>query len=79
MVELENHFFSPLERQQFLEKLHNALSQDPRILGAVLVGSAAVGFADRFSDIDIYGVVADGVDAKSVFECFIKENCTRCR
>jgi len=71
MVELENHFFSPLERQQFLEKLHNALSQDPRILGAVLVGSAAVGFADRFSDIDIYGVVADGVDAKSVFEDWI--------
>jgi len=71
MAEAENHFYSPLERQQFLELLHNQLSQDPRILGAVLVGSSAVGFADRFSDIDIYGVVTDGLDAKSVFEDWV--------
>lgn len=71
MAEAENSFFSPLERQQFLELLHNQLSQDPRILGAVLVGSSAVGFTDRYSDIDIYGVVTDGVDAKSVFEDWV--------
>jgi len=71
MAEAENHFYSPLERQQFLELLHNQLSQDPRILGAVLVGSSAVGFTDRYSDIDIYGVVTDGLDAKSVFEDWV--------
>ena len=73
MLEAENQFFSPLERQQFLDQLHNELSQDPRIVGAVLIGSSAVGFADRFSDIDITGVVADGVDAKKVFEDWVSK------
>lgn len=37
---------------------------DPAIVGVVLTGSAARGMATRHSDVDVYVVLADGVDPR---------------
>jgi predicted nucleotidyltransferase len=59
--------FTVGERQETVEKLLDGLSHDEQITGVLLVGSAAEGFDDRFSDIDLSVVVADN---RSVLEVF---------
>lgn len=44
--------FSVSERDQLRRDLVNAADTDPRVVGAALTGSAAVGREDRWSDID---------------------------
>ncbi|MET9225034.1 nucleotidyltransferase domain-containing protein [Lentzea sp. NPDC003310] len=44
--------FSVSEREQLRRDLVNAAEVDPRVVGAALTGSAAVGAEDRWSDLD---------------------------
>lgn len=60
-------FFTPTERQQTLEKIIAALREDTRIAGAIIVGSAAVGFEDEYSDIDLGAVVHRPEDSAPCF------------
>ncbi len=68
-----NRFFTPEDREALLSRLVSELKQDSRILGAVLVGSGAVGFKDRLSDIDLAVVVADGETTKDVLNSWQKK------
>ncbi len=56
-----NHF-SPAERQGILDRLIAALEEDQAVAGALIVGSAAEGFDDVYSDIDLCAVVAHPED-----------------
>jgi predicted nucleotidyltransferase len=55
---------------QFRDELGRLLGErarsDPRVVGAALVGSAATGAQDRWSDIDLALQIADGVDPDDV-------------
>jgi len=51
--------FTEVERLAALEILLGAMRKDERLAGVLLVGSAAEGFDDRFSDIDLTVVVDD--------------------
>jgi len=51
-------------QQALIERAEHVLSQDDRVLGVWLVGSFGRGTDDRFSDIDLWVVVAaDAVDS----------------
>jgi predicted nucleotidyltransferase len=54
--------FTPEDRALLREALIAAARADPRITGAALTGSAAVGAEDRWSDIDLALGVAGGAD-----------------
>src|SRR5262249_15089058 len=54
--------FTPQERSQLRDALIAAARADPRLTGAALTGSAAVGAGDRWSDIDLALSVAGGAD-----------------
>lgn len=58
--------FTPLDRQTVLDSLVAAARADDRIVGAALTGSSAVGFEDRWSDIDLALAVADGTDQRQL-------------
>lgn len=47
------------EREELLEKLLVAARADPRISGAALTGSAALGASDRWSDLDLAFGISD--------------------
>ncbi|MEV6240838.1 nucleotidyltransferase domain-containing protein [Lentzea sp. NPDC051838] len=51
--------FTVSERDQLRRDLVNAADTDPRVIGAALTGSAAVGREDRWSDID-FALSVDG-------------------
>jgi hypothetical protein len=55
--------FSVSERDQLRRDLVNAADTDPRVVGAALTGSAAVGREDRWSDIDFALSVDREIDA----------------
>jgi hypothetical protein len=55
--------FSVSERDQLRRDLVNAADVDPRVVGAALTGSAAVGREDRWSDIDFALSVERDADA----------------
>lgn len=59
---------SPEQRSEVLLRLRDALQEDVRLAGTVLVGSGAIGFLDDESDIDVVAVVDSGHDALAVFE-----------
>jgi hypothetical protein len=63
--------FTEEERHDTLEALLGALRQDERLAGVILVGSAAEGFDDRFSDIDLTVVVADQYPVADIFSAWI--------
>lgn len=54
-------------RAELLQRVSDALFQDQRVAGAVLVGSGAAGFRDDESDLDIVAPVDAGHDAALVF------------
>ena len=58
---------SPEQRHECLDRLLAALETDDRIAGVVVVGSGAVGFDDRYSDIDLSVVVGLEEDTEPVF------------
>jgi predicted nucleotidyltransferase len=60
--------FTPLERKSVLKKLIAGFKNDERIIGIVLVGSGAVGFKDKFSDIDIIAVADPQYPTRKVFQ-----------
>jgi hypothetical protein len=55
--------FTVSERDQLRRDLVNAADTDPRVVGAALTGSAAVGREDRWSDIDFALSVDGEIDA----------------
>lgn len=55
--------FTVSEREQLRTDLVNAADTDPRVVGAALTGSAAVGREDRWSDIDFAVSVDREMDA----------------
>src|SRR3712207_2026666 len=55
------------KRAEVLRRLSDALREDRRLAGAVLVGSGANGFQDDESDIDLVAPVAAEYDAATVF------------
>lgn len=59
--------YSPEERQQVLDTLLDALRDDGRIAGVLVVGSGAVGFKDDHSDIDLSVVMTAEEDVEPVF------------
>lgn len=62
--------FSAEDRQQVLDAMVALLRADARVAGAILVGSGAYGFRDRFSDIDLCVVVTDAEDVFPAFREF---------
>ena len=61
-----NHFTEE-ERHENLNDLLAALGQDERLAGVILVGSAAEGFDDQYSDIDLSVVVAGEYEVATLF------------
>jgi predicted nucleotidyltransferase len=55
-------------REALLTRLLDALREDGRLAGVVLVGSGAAGFHDEESDLDVVVAVADGHDATAVYQ-----------
>ena len=60
--------FSPAWREHVLDRTLSLLEADARIAGAIIVGSGAVGFEDKYSDIDLCVVIAEEHDAVAVFQ-----------
>ena len=54
-------------RGKVLDELTAALMGDERIAGAVLIGSGAAGFKDRYSDIDLAVLVGDEAKVDEVY------------
>lgn len=55
------------DRKQVMETLVALLKADTRVAGAILVGSGAYGFRDRYSDIDLCVAVTNAEDVLSAF------------
>ncbi len=64
------HFphFSPIERDEILNRLVTALRNDNRVAGLVVVGSGAEGFEDVYSDIDLCAVTTLADDVRPAFQ-----------
>jgi predicted nucleotidyltransferase len=58
--------FSVSDRERLREELVSAAHEDARISAAALTGSAALGRADRWSDIDLALRVADHAERTAV-------------
>ena len=58
--------FTPEDRTRLRDALIAAARADPRLTGAALTGSAAVGAEDRWSDIDLAPGIAGGADREQV-------------
>jgi hypothetical protein len=58
--------FTPKEREHARERVLALARADARITAAAETGSASVGAADRWSDVDLAFGVADGVDPRAV-------------
>jgi hypothetical protein len=63
----ESKLYSAAYRGRVLDELTAALMEDGRIAGAVLVGSGAAGFRDRYSDIDLAVLVGDEAKVDEVY------------
>jgi hypothetical protein len=55
-------------REQVRTQLLDQARDDERIVGAAITGSAASDHVDRWSDIDLFLGVADGVEVEDVLE-----------
>lgn len=64
----ETAVFTVEERTDVCDQLVAAARSDPQVIGAALVGSAAKGLADRWSDIDLALQLAEGADPDEVAE-----------
>jgi predicted nucleotidyltransferase len=60
--------FTATERTRIRDELIGRAEADPRIVGAALVGSAARGAEDRWSDIDLVLQLASDVDEAAVVD-----------
>lgn len=59
--------FSPEEREKALSNLVDYIKAQKNIEGIILVGSGAVGFSDKYSDIDLSVVVSPAEMTKKVW------------
>lgn len=62
------YHYSPAEREAILKRLLTALRSDQRIVGLLVVGSGAEGFADVYSDIDLCAVTTSADDVRPAFQ-----------
>ena len=60
--------FSVEDRNQVLNRIIAAMTEDLRICGIVLVGSGAAGFIDEYSDLDFCIVINDSYSLREVFD-----------
>lgn len=60
--------YTEIDRQEILEKIVSILSSTCGIEGALLVGSGANGFSDRWSDIDLSIVVYPGDNTRMIWD-----------
>lgn len=60
--------FTAEERERLARGLAEAAAGDPRIAAAAVLGSAALGVADAWSDIDLGLGLADGADRAELIE-----------
>jgi len=58
--------FTPEEREEVREGLLERARSDPRVIGAALTGSAALGNEDRWSDVDVFLGIAESADLDAV-------------
>jgi predicted nucleotidyltransferase len=58
--------FTPDHREQISARVLERARADYRVIGAALTGSAASGAQDRWSDIDLFLGIADGIDRSVV-------------
>jgi predicted nucleotidyltransferase len=65
------HVYTPDERDEVAGRLLGLLRGDSRIEHAELSGSGAEGYADRWSDVDLFVTVAAGVDQQEVADSWI--------
>ena len=65
------NYYTSAARQEILDQLIEALKQDKRITGLILVGSGAVGFDDEYSDIDLSVVVGQKTSVESCWRDWI--------
>jgi predicted nucleotidyltransferase len=63
--------YTPEKRDAAAERLLELLREDVRVERAELAGSAASGYADRWSDVDLFVTVAEGVDQREVADDWI--------
>ncbi len=63
----ESKLYDAEYRNRALKKLINALSGDDRITGAVLVGSGATGFRDRYSDVDLAVLIGEEARLEEIY------------
>ena len=63
----ESKLYSTAYRGRVLDELTAALMEDGRIAGAILVGSGAARFKDRYSDIDLAVLVGDEAKVDEVY------------
>ena len=63
--------FSVDERERVLNCLVDNLSVLEEITGLIIVGSGALGFRDKYSDIDIALVYNEGYSMENVFDLVI--------
>jgi predicted nucleotidyltransferase len=63
--------FTPEERDAAAARLLELLRQDARVRRAELSGSGTAGYTDRWSDVDLFVTVADGVDQREVADSWI--------
>ncbi len=60
--------FTEAERDQLRARLLNRARADRSVMGAAITGSAALGDADRWSDIDLFFGVAEGLAPEDVLD-----------
>jgi predicted nucleotidyltransferase len=63
--------FTPEERDAAAARLLELLRQDERVERAELAGSGVSGYADRWSDVDLFVTVAEGADQREVADSWI--------
>lgn len=63
--------YTPDERDEVANRVLALLREDERIERAELSGSGTTGYTDRWSDVDLFATVADGVDQKDVADEWI--------
>jgi predicted nucleotidyltransferase len=63
--------YTPEERNEVASRLLALLREDERVERADLSGSAASGYTDRWSDVDLFVTVAPGVDQQAVADSWI--------
>ena len=65
--------FTPTDRETIKNDLVSSLTANPNINAVILVGSAAKGYNDHLSDIDIMSVVSSDVDIISVMAAIYED------